>query len=75
MSFGWFQQDQSANRSAQDTCRGLDLCRPCQPITASEQLHDLAKGPTSSWSVVVSDQYHVTDSRLLLQPFPLTSAA
>ncbi|XP_003369076.1 hypothetical protein Tsp_04502 [Trichinella spiralis] len=64
MSFGWFQQDQSADRSTQDTCRGLDLCRPCQPITASEQLHDLAKGPTSSWSVVVSDQYHVTDSSL-----------
>ncbi|KRY64858.1 hypothetical protein T4B_14148 [Trichinella pseudospiralis] len=53
MSFCWFQQDQSANRSAQNTYRSLDLSRPCQPITASEQLH------YSSFSVVVSDQYHV----------------
>ncbi|KRX15950.1 hypothetical protein T07_5213 [Trichinella nelsoni] len=49
MSFGWFQQDQSANRSAQDTCRGLDLCRPCQPITASEQLHDYPFAREQSW--------------------------
>ncbi|KRY81009.1 hypothetical protein T4D_5275 [Trichinella pseudospiralis] len=57
------------------TPAAVDLSRPCQPITASEQLHDSAKGPTSSWSVVVSDQYHVTESRLLLQLFPLTSGA
>ncbi|KRY57457.1 hypothetical protein T03_2868 [Trichinella britovi] len=66
MSFGWFQQDQSANRSAQDTCRGLDLCRPCQPVTASDQLNDSTKGPTASWSIVVSNQHHVANTGLLV---------
>ncbi|KRZ96832.1 hypothetical protein T08_9730 [Trichinella sp. T8] len=66
MSFGWFQQDQIANRSAQDTCRGLDLCRPCQPVTASEQLNDSTKGPTASWSIVVSNQHHVANTGLLV---------
>ncbi|KRY73100.1 hypothetical protein T4A_691 [Trichinella pseudospiralis] len=44
MSFGWFQQNQSANRSAQDTCRDLASTLP------GEEIHDLTKGTTSSWS-------------------------
>ncbi|KRZ20863.1 hypothetical protein T4C_3449 [Trichinella pseudospiralis] len=60
------RQDQSTNRSAQDTCRGLDFCRPCQPVTASEQLNDSTKVPTASWSIVVSNQHHVTKTGLLV---------
>ncbi|KRY06679.1 hypothetical protein T12_6392 [Trichinella patagoniensis] len=66
ISFGWFQQDQRADRSAQGACRSLDFCRPCQPVTASEQLNDSAKGPTASWGIVVSNQHHVTNTGLLV---------